>query len=102
MKNCHTSTSANNSSLEVFKITGETGANWIELYLKFNNWSDPSGNLFDEEIQVLESYLWISLKKEFLWSAIKRQKLLTLKKRNVGTALISYLCDTSGKFSASS
>ena len=52
MKNCHTATSANNSSLEVFKITGETGANWIELYLKFNNWSDPSGNLFDEEIQV--------------------------------------------------
>lgn len=57
MKNCHTATSANNSSLEVFKITGETGANRIELYLKFNNWSDPSGNLFDEEIQVLESYL---------------------------------------------
>lgn len=27
-------TSANNSSLAVFKITGETGTNWIELYLK--------------------------------------------------------------------
>ena len=87
MKNCQTATSANNSSLEVFKITGETGANWIELYLKFNNWSDPSGNLFDEEIQVLGSYLWISLKKEFLWSAIKRQIEVTyLKKKKCGNS----------------
>ena len=72
LKKCNTATSANKSSLAVFKITGETGTNWIELCLKFI-WSDPSGNLFAEEIQLLwESYQWISLRKEFPCSAIKK------------------------------
>ena len=33
LKKCNTSTSDNNSSIAVFKITGETGTNWIDLYL---------------------------------------------------------------------
>ena len=38
----------------------------------------------------------------FIYAWTNRLKRVTLKRRNVGTALISYLCDTSGKFSASS